>query len=157
MSEITTNIEKFLVNANNELIDVKVVNDSISVVDVSNVIVRETEAIELYTAGENINAHRIVYLKNEKLFHASNDDLNSFNTVIGMSLNAANLGDVVRIKRFGVIEQTSWGLQENSFYYLGLNGLITKDANKNGEFIQSIGFAQTNEKLNLDIKLPIGL
>jgi len=107
-----------------------------------------------YTCGSNIGGHKVVYLNNDKIEYASNDNVNCLNKVIGLSIQAGNADTSIKVKRDGIIELTNWGLIPNSIYYLGLNGEITNIIPNTGIY-QIIGIAKNSNQLEIKINVAI--
>lgn len=107
----------------------------------------------IHTAGEVINGHRLIYLKDGLAYKASNDNPECFNRLVGMSINAASLGDAVTV-RTGKIVNQGWGLSANAIYYLGLDGNITLTSPSTGIW-QIVGYASDTETLIVNIEIGI--
>jgi glucan-binding YG repeat protein len=80
---------------------------------------------EKFVAGEVTNGHRWLYLKDELAFKADRTNIECYNKVLGMSMNAALEFEDVRVRKSGKVHQSGWGLVPNTLYYLGTNGQMT--------------------------------
>ena len=109
---------------------------------------------DTFVANENIGGHKAVYLNNGKISIASNDNTDCLNKVIGFTTHAGNIETSIKVKRFGIIELTGWGLTTNSIYYLGLNGNITATMPNNGIY-QILGTAKSPNELEINIQIAI--
>lgn len=131
---------------------------TIETLKIDRVLLREKTIIETddyaYIAGEVLGGHKLVYLKNNKVFLASNDNIECFNRVVGISKNAAIENGEVRIAKNNIVFLSGWGLEPNQVYYLGLNGNLTSTQPNTG-IVQTVGLAKNSNELEIRISLPI--
>jgi hypothetical protein len=118
---------------------------------VNNNYLEDTDLI--CTAGEDLGGHKVVYLKNDKVYKADRNNIDCFNKVIGMTANAAVAGEDVVIKKGTRIELIGWELIENALYYLGADGGIS-DSSTDGIF-QIIGIAKNPNTLLIQLSNAI--
>jgi len=110
------------------------------------------------TAGEIIGSHKIVKLADDGLvYYASCDNINDIGRILGMSLNSANSGGMVRILTFGRISDTSFVFNTNKSIFLGLNGQIVQDIPAEAVFIQRLGKVLKTDEILIDLDEPITL
>lgn len=133
-------------------------NNIITTLKIDRVVLREKIVIEtddyVYIAGEVLGGHKLVYLKDNKVYLASNDNLECFNKLIGISRNAANENGGLRVAKSNIMYLSGWGLEVDKLYYLGLNGAITSTQPTTG-IVQIIGIAKSSNELEIKISLPI--
>lgn len=126
-----------------ETLEVGFVDETIEIT-VDNTIAVEPVGYGVYEAGEVINGHRLIYLKDGLAYKASYDNPECFNRIVGMSVNAANLGEMVTVRN-GKIVNPGWGLTANALYFLGLDGQLTTVPPTTG-ILQEVGYSvETNE------------
>lgn len=124
---------------------------------VDRVVLKETVLANSYDyiAGEVLGGHKVIYLKDNKVYLASNNNFECFNRVIGITKNSAIENGVISIaKNNDTISLTGWGLVPNTLYYLGTNGAITYIQPMNG-IVQLVGIAKNENELEININLPI--
>lgn len=130
----------------------------VATIKIDRVVLREKIVIEtddyIYIAGEVLGGNKLVYLKNNKVYLASNDNLECFNKLIGITRNAAIVNGEVRVAKNNIMYLSGWGLEVDKVYYLGLNGAITSTQPATG-ITQTIGIAKNSNELEIKISLPI--
>lgn len=104
-------------------------------------------------AGEQIFGHRVICVKDGLGYLARPSDTDALDKIIGLSIDAANIGETFRVRNFGRITQLSWGLLPGTTYYLSDNGQISNTAHS--EVSQKIGFSTTSEEFFVSVKSPI--
>lgn len=107
-----------------------------------------------YPAGETINGHRAVYLVGGEVFHADKDV--AFNAVLGLSLNAAAIGDNVVVRFAGIAEEPSWTWTEGEPIFLGDDGVLTQTPPGIGSLIE-LGVALTATSVDVRVQEPVVL
>lgn len=139
-------------------LDIHINENVLDVVSIGTVIEKQGQdhTDDTFIAGENINGHKVVYLKNGKLYTASNDNLECINTIVGMSTSSALSGESIVIKIKGIVSLNLWGLIPNSIYYLGMNGNLTSIAPTSGAWA-IMGVAIDANNFNLDKQITVKL
>lgn len=139
-------------------LDIHINENVLDVVSIGTVIERKGQdhTDDTFIAGENINGHKVVYLKDGKIYTASNDNLECVNKIVGMSTTSALSGEQIIIKRKGIVPLNLWGLIPNSIYYLGINGNLTNVAPTSGAWA-IMGVAIDANNFNLDKQITVKL
>jgi len=107
-------------------------------------------------AGEAIGAHRIVKLGADgNLYHASCTSLDDVNKIVGVSLNAADAGKVVRVLMFGVCKDPSFNFDTDKPLFLGTNGQIVQDVPEEALFIQRVGSVTGVHEILVELSEPV--
>ena len=71
-------------------------------------------------AGEIIGSNKVVYVSNNKIYKASNQNLGCLNKILGLTKQAGVTGDFIEVVIFG--ELNGFANLENKIYYLGVDG-----------------------------------
>lgn len=82
------------------------------------------DALEV-PAGEDVGGHRPISVIGGAAYHTDPDDADSAAACVGISLNAAALGDTVRIVVAGYMTEPSWGWMDGPIW-VGAGGLLTQ-------------------------------
>lgn len=126
-----------------------VVNFSVS----GKLFIEENEE-DKYMCGETIGGHKVVFLYNGMLYIADKENQNIFGKVIGLSTKAGMPNEFISIRKENILYLDGWNLIPNSHYYLNYNGGITNAKPSTG-IIQYVGFAKTENELEINIQKPI--
>lgn len=104
-------------------------------------------------AGQDLISLRIVGLGPDgKLYYASSDDIYWARNVVGMTLESVYAGEKVKVRMFGFVEEKSWSFDVSKGIYLGLQGRVVQDIDRNSmRFVLSLGKVYTFDKLYLNI------
>lgn len=135
----------------------RIINSISSPTTYNRVVLKETVLANIYNyiAGEVLGGHKIVYLKDGKIYLASNTNLECFNRIVGITKHSAIKNGVISIaKNNDTIALTGWGLVPNTLYYLGIDGAITYIQPTTG-IVQFVGIAKNENELEINISLPI--
>lgn len=107
-------------------------------------------------ADTSISGHRAVIRTASGISYASNDNLSHKLATIGVTLNAANVGDMVTVIVYGEITEPSWNWTPNLPVFLGVNGNLVQVApNQVNSFSLIIGFAISPQILLVSLKEAI--
>lgn len=98
------------------------------------------QAIILDTNGEAISADSTNY------FHAN---------VVGLTTNAAIIGDNVQVVSKGLMEHSGWTLTVGQPVYLGLSGSVTQVMPASAVFMKVLGTAIAVTRINVDLQPAI--
>lgn len=101
-----------------------------------------------YTAGQIISGDRVVRVSAGQVFIADNTTATP-GSVVGLSVNAAQLGAIVNVRSGGKASGFS-GLTPGAKYFLGTTGAITTTRPTTG-ILQVIGVAQDASTLVVQI------
>ena len=96
-------------------------------------------------AGEILSGHRTVRI--------SKTNINHVGTAIGVTTNAATVGDVVNIQMLGDLIESGWNWSEGAVF-VGINGQLTQDLTSL-LFVQQIGVAVSSIELNINPQLAV--
>lgn len=107
-------------------------------------------------AGEILGGQRLVVTQNGKLYHADKDTPAHINTVLGLTLSSAVVGENAKVMREGPVIEPSWNWEPDKPVYLGNNGLLTQAVPESG-FMLVIGIAETSKKIIMELQPPIKL
>lgn len=113
-----------------------------------------------YTAGVNVSGHHAVtYDTTGKAVYASNTELLHMGKILGITNNAALIGDSVVVRKYGYIDEPSWSWDTDKPVYLGENGALTQVVPEQplSKFILVLGYPVTPTKLFVNIGTPITL
>lgn len=78
-------------------------------------------------AGEELSGHRIVYIKNNKAFYASESNYEVVHYQLGMTTHAASQNQQVKVLLQGIFSEWTWNFDVTKSLFLGQNGFITQD------------------------------
>ena len=104
------------------------------------------------TAGAVLSALKVVRPTSiGKLIYASSADDLQWNDVIGITTTAGGVGDIINVRRLGLLTDPSWTWTTNLPVFLGVNGVLTQTAPTSG-FICIVGkpFAADTLFINVD-------
>lgn len=106
-------------------------------------------------AAVAIGGHRAIAVdQNGLAVYGDCRDIGQVKRVIGISLNAADEGGMVRVIREGEISEASWDWDSGKVIYLGENGVLTQSAPNVG-FSLIVGFPVGAQKIIVSIGEPI--
>jgi len=96
------------------------------------------------TAGENISAHRPVYVAaDDKVYHTTT---NNPPTLPILPTQSANSGDTVTVIVYGYIEDSSFNFTPGGLIYMSDTGTLTQTPPAAGE-VWELGYAVTQTKI----------
>ncbi|KAF1050434.1 MAG: hypothetical protein GAK34_01889 [Delftia tsuruhatensis] len=107
------------------------------------------------TAGTNLSALLAVYELNGVVRALSADDALHIDLLVGITLTAAQAGELVNVQRLGAIEDPGWNWVPGRVY-LGANGALTQAPPTSG-FDLLIGSATSTTRIALNLQDPISL
>lgn len=102
-----------------------------------------------HRAVANDNVHTIVYADCNILKHR--------NTFFGITVNAANTGEPLTIRRLGVIEEPSWNWVTDEPIFLGNSGYLVQTPVSGELFSLIVGFAKSPTSILVAPREPITL
>jgi hypothetical protein len=119
--------------------------------------VSSEKLIKSYIAAEAVSAIKLVYsFSPTQVKLAKNNGTEDESKVIGITLNAAGVGDAVNVQMFGQLDDGSLSFSANELLFLGTSGSITSVANTTG-FFCSIGYGMGTGSIFLSIEKLIVL
>jgi hypothetical protein len=107
------------------------------------------------TAGTNLSALLAVYELNGVVRALSADDAAHIDLLLGITLTAAQAGELVNVQRLGAIEDSGWHWVPGRVY-LGAAGALTQAPPTSG-FDLLIGSATSSTRIALNLQDPISL
>lgn len=125
--------------------------ETIKLIEVSPVILEVNNVkniVRSLQCGEIIGSGKVVYLSENKIYIASNNNPDCKGKIIGMTQQAGILDEFIPVVTFGELNGLS--LMENKIYYLGINGSLTDTIPISG-FYQPIGIGIETDKININI------
>lgn len=110
-----------------------------------------TDAEQIITsriAGENMSAFRAVYLKNGEVFLADKDSMAEMCSLLGITLQAATIGNAVKVVELGEINTSaSWTV--NAAVFVDSNGNLTQTA-PTTDTLAIVGWASASQTIYVD-------
>lgn len=107
------------------------------------------------TAGTNLSALLAVYELDGVVRALSADDALHIDLLLGITMTAAQIGELVNVQTLGSIEDSSWSWMPGRIY-LGANGALTQTPPTSG-FDLLIGSATSPTRIALNLQDPISL
>lgn len=108
------------------------------------------------TATETVGGHRVIARISDTSFtHADATVLSHHGCQVGISLNAANIGDPLEIRWRGEIEFGGWSWTPGEDIMLSEDGLMAHTVPVGAAFSQRIAYALSATKIRIDIQEPI--
>lgn len=107
-------------------------------------------------ADIDLGVHRIVSTVStlsDHVTYASNNNLNQYNTVIGITKTSVLAGRSVEVIHEGIVSDSGWNWHQGPIF-LGINGLLTQTAPTSG-FILCVGTAISSTKIKFNINTAI--
>ncbi len=116
-----------------------------------------TQVTKQYIAGENLAALKAVFVHTDgKVYMANNSSLQE-SGVVGITKNAATLGDEITVIQYGIIQDSFFAtFSQGDVVILGSYGTLTNQANENG-YLTRLGRCISQYTLLLLIETPISL
>ncbi|UCP00108.1 hypothetical protein LF844_09930 [Metapseudomonas lalkuanensis] len=106
-------------------------------------------------AGEVVSALRVLYELDGEVFALDYRDAAHIDLLLGVSLTAAEAGQLLNVQRTGVIEDGGWSWQPGRIW-LGIDGQLTQTSPVDG-FDVLLGAAVSATRITLNIQDPIDL
>lgn len=106
-------------------------------------------------AGTVLGGHRVVYYDGLVVRYADHVDEANADKVLGITTQAAEQGGVIRVKRQGLLVESTWSWNPGPVF-LGSNGLLTQASPVTG-FILQVGVAMNATTLDIRPTFPIYL
>ncbi len=109
-------------------------------------------------SGQTIAALKVVYTDatTGKLLYADKDNINTIDSILGVSTEAASIDTNINILTMGILTDLSWDwdMTADVNLYLGINGAIIQGA-PNGIVVLRIGYAINPTTIMVRIGTPI--
>lgn len=108
-----------------------------------------------YTATTSISGHRVVCASfNNTIIYADSSIKTLANSIIGITSNAGNIGDVINVQTSSTITEPSWNWVQNLPIFCSINGLLTQIQPTVG-FSLIVATATSPTTILVGIKQPI--
>jgi len=107
------------------------------------------------SAGETLSALHFVYEIANQVFLLSPDDGEHIFQALGVTLTAADTGDLINVQRSGALDESSWSWTPGPVW-LGAGGNLTQTP-PSGGFDLMIGAAVSPTRIILNLQQPIDL
>lgn len=115
--------------------------------------VSASELTLMATAGQSISSGRAVVIRNG-LLHYYDPTLHSdYGRIIGISITAGSIGNMINVQRYGIATMTGWGLTPDARYFATPNGQLSTTPNTLVTY--PVGFAKTANDLFIQFFNPI--
>lgn len=110
-------------------------------------------------ADQAVQGHHIVgYAANGQLQHASNDNLDFASTTLGLTLNAALVGEEVTVATNREVQHSGWSWIVGQPIFLGTMGMMTQvPPDVPAAFLLQVGFATAPDKMWVEVEIGIEL
>ena len=116
---------------------------------------QETNIIK-YIAGENIDAFKVVYLKDDKVYIADSSNLESSDNIIGLSIGQYWANEEASIKISGTLINPDWNFEGiNKTLFIGHDGNMTIIPEEDAKYVQQIGLLINENQIDIDIEESI--
>ena len=106
-------------------------------------------------AGEQLSALLLVYEEDNKVYRLLPDDDEHVFQALGLTMTAADLGEVLNVQRSGPINDSSWTWTPGPVW-LGASGNLTQTPPTGGNDLM-VGVALSATRILLDLQQPIDL
>lgn len=106
-----------------------------------------------FTAGAILSGHKAVFADGSVVHYASADDLSGAERYVGITIQAADSGAGVIVRRSGVVELEAWSWAPGPVY-LGLNGSLTQSPVLPGVLLV-VGVALSATELDVRLTSPV--
>jgi hypothetical protein len=103
-----------------------------------------------WIAGENLSANRVLMLSPGDAAIYCDPTILDYPVILGVSITAANQGDLVRVRRSGFMEDGNWTFQPRYPIWSGVDGALAQIAPSQGWLVQ-VGQSLTSTKIQLEV------
>lgn len=108
-----------------------------------------------YVAGSPVNGFQLLFITGDNRVAAANAQNETHaGRVVGFSVEPAEEGAFVKVRRSGSVENQAWSLDPGRRYYLQAGGEIGTETD-GVLFVQKVGIAESTTKLFVQIDPPI--
>lgn len=97
-------------------------------------------------AGEDLEAYRIVAIVDGVAEYADKDNVLHRNCIRGITVEAADLGETIKVQILGPLVNNAWTWTPKTSLYLGSNGQLTHTYPSTG-YVHKIGVADSATKI----------
>jgi hypothetical protein len=134
------------------------VNVPISKVDIIHVVERGLSGpagstVITKECGEILQANRVVYMLNNKLYMASSNNDVCIGRLFGITTQSGIVNQIIQVQNKDVFTNLNWNFTLNAPVFLGLNGEVTQDPNQ--QILYPIGNTVDTNKISINIGYPI--
>lgn len=110
----------------------------------------------VYNAGEPISGHKVVRMDSGLVYIADSSNDAHLGQAIGISTNAASIGNPVTVQTIGEITDASLVFSTPGPVFVGTNGAVTQTAPSTG-WIQRVGTALDSDSLLINFETPFNI
>lgn len=111
---------------------------------------------EVYPAGENLSAGRVVVIEGGEAFYFQPATDAHYGRAFGITVTSATAGNDVTIQRDGTVSDASFNGFSDEVLYVGTDGELQTTWNA-GEMVQKAGIAAESGKVKIDFSIQIQL
>lgn len=112
--------------------------------------------VDTYIAGAVLGGDRVVMLNGGLLYYYDPTVLANYGKIVGISKNAALVGETVKVTELGLHNNPGWGLTPDSIYYATTAGNITITPPTTG-ITQVVGYSKDANSMVVTIKQQVKL
>lgn len=159
MSRMTTSVKRYELENTGNRYALSVSGNQVVLKNYGSIVYREFnntgDLDSEYTATGAVSALKFVASNgNDRVEHASSNNLEHAFKVVGVSLNSAVEGQVVKVRKIGILENGFWSFDPGSYLWLNVNGGVVT-ARPYNLFDQIVAFAHSSTKIEIIKQLPI--
>ena len=110
---------------------------------------------EIYPAGENLSAERVVVIDNGQAWYFQNTDATHAGRAYGITKVSALTGQDVTIQVAGVIQDAAFNFTADRQVWIGADGEIFDSQPVSGILVQKAGVAVEDKKMAIDFAIQI--
>ena len=110
---------------------------------------------EIYPAGENLSAGRVVIIDSGQAWYFQNTDATHAGRAYGVTKVSALTGQDVTIQVAGVIQDAAFNFTADRSVWIGADGEIFDSQPIGGVLVQKAGVAVENKKMAIDFAIQI--
>jgi hypothetical protein len=107
----------------------------------------------LKECGEILQANRVVYSLDNKIYTASSNNPTVLGRLVGITLSSGIVSSIIPVQNKEVFTNTNWNFIISSPVFLGINGELTQDSNQ--DILYPIGNVIDTNKILINIGYPI--
>ena len=111
--------------------------------------------LEVYPAGENLSAGRVVIIDGLEAWYFQNTDATHAGRAYGITKTSATVGSDVTIQVQGVIQDAAFNFTADRIVWVGADGEIFDSQPVTGVLVQKAGVAAEDKKMRIDFSIQI--
>ena len=110
---------------------------------------------EVYPAGQNLSAGRVVIIDGLEAWYFQNTDATHAGRAYGVTKTSATVGNDVTIQVQGVIQDAAFNFTADRIVWVGADGEIFDTQPVTGVLVQKAGVAAEDKKMMIDFSIQI--